>query len=164
MPTRLDQFPSLAAKNATSPEVAALFNALIARAEACAKLQDEQLEAVTRHREARTGKPFRHTKRQQKMLHEFDTDAEKALQDERRLVSGMDDAALLASALAGEQFKLHLDEDMFTSYREEDRGLAARIIDFRKETIRRLEAFLEISPLKEKVLRILPRKKWTNAS
>lgn len=164
MPTPPDQFPRLAKNKAGTPELAALFEDLSLRADACAKLQDAFLEGIINHREARTGKSFLYTKRQEKMLSEFDSDAEKALRDQERHVAAMDDPALLASALSREQFQLQQDEHMLSAYREEDRDLAARIIEFRRETVRRIQAFIETSPLREKVLLIVPRKKWTAIS
>ena len=164
MSTRPDQFPRLAKIKANTPEVAALFEILTRRADACAKLQDVFLDGIINHREARTGKPFDYSKRQKKMIAEFDADAEKALRDQEQHVAAMDDPTLLASALSGEQFQLQQDEDMLSAYREEDRDMAARIIEFCRETARQIQAFIEKSPFREKVLLIVPRKKWKAVS
>ena len=52
-------------------------------------------ESVIRHREARTGKPFRHTKRQERFLERFDEDAAQAEQDVETFIAKMDDRTLL---------------------------------------------------------------------
>jgi hypothetical protein len=157
MPTRPDQFPLLAAKKATAPDVAELFAALAVRAEALAKLEDELLETATRNRETRTGKKFQYSRRQEKFIAETDRDAEKALRDEELLVAGMDDAALLAGALSGEQFNLNLDEGKLRYWRDEDRPCVNRIVEFRKETIQLIQNFVDRSPLKQRILGIIPK-------
>jgi hypothetical protein len=152
MPTRPDMSAAFAAKKASSPELSKFFLNLQARAETLAKLQDEFIETIKRNREARTGKKFNYSKNQQKSLAEFDRDAEKATQELEAITSRMDDSALLTSALSGEEQQLQLDEQMFPHYREEDKPMASKIIEFRKETIRIIRSYIDASPLKEKVL------------
>jgi hypothetical protein len=159
MPTRPDDFPVLAAKKATSPEIKAMFQNLFVRAQTCAQLQDALLEQIVKNREARSGKLFRYSKPQQKMLVEFDQNAEKALQDQEALVARMDDASLLANALIGEEHQLLWDNDLYSTMPTEVRELANRILEFRKETILMLKGFIERSPLQEKIRGMLPRKK-----
>lgn len=151
-------------KRAESADVAALFERLAARAVACAELQDELLEGITKHREARTGRGFRYTRRQQEQLKEFDSDAERAMQDEQRLIATMDDASLLASTVGAEQASLELDEAMYPTMPEEDKAAASRVVSHRKETIRLLMEFIECSPLKDRVLAYLRRTTRTRPS
>ncbi len=126
-------------------------------------MQDEFLESIVRNREARTGKPFRNTKRQQRFLDEFDSDAQQALRDLERLTAKMDDQSLLISAVSGEHQQLGLDEGMASSYRPEDREMAQRMIEFRRETIRMIEQFVETSPFRGQVVSIWHEKKKSNA-
>jgi len=161
MPTRPDQSAALAAKQAKSPDVVRLFEQLASRAEAYARMQDEFLASIIRHREARTGKPFRNTKRQQRFLDQFDSDAEQAVRDMERLTTEMDDRTLLIFALSGECHQLELDERMASSYRPEDREMAERMLEFRRETIRMIEQFVETSPFRGQVVSIWHAKNKT---
>jgi HEPN domain-containing protein len=163
MATRPDQSAALAAKQAKLPEVVRLFEQLAGRAETLARMQDEFLESIIRNREARTNKPFRNTKRQQRFLDEFDKDAEQAVRDMERLTAKMDDRSLLISALSGEHQQLQLDEGMASSYRPEDKEMAERLIEFRRETIRLIEQFVETSPFRGQVISIWHAQKKTNA-
>lgn len=94
-------------------------------------MQGQFLESVIRHREARTGKPFRHTKRQQRFLECIDEDAAQAERDVESVTAKMDDRTLLISAPSNEQQQLGLDEAMAASYRPEDKDMAQRMIEFR---------------------------------
>ncbi|MEI6193937.1 MAG: hypothetical protein WCS42_06360 [Verrucomicrobiota bacterium] len=153
MAARPDQSASLSAKQAKSPEVVKLFEQLANRAEIYARMQDEFLEGIIRHREARTGKPFRNSNRQQKIIGEFDRDAEQALLDLEHIIAKLDDKALLVAALSSEYQQLRL-EGMASDHRPEDREMAQRMIDFRRETIRLIEHFVEVSPFKGQVVSI----------
>ena len=160
MPIRANQSAGIAAKQAKSPEVVDLFQKLAARAEAFASMQEEFIAGIIRHRETRTGKPFRYTKNQQKSLDNFDADAAKSEDDMKRLTAQMDDKALLTSVLSGEQMDLQMDETMAPSYPPEDREMAHRMIDFRRETIRIIEEFIENSPFRGQIVSIWrPKKK-----
>lgn len=159
MPTRPDQSHSFAAKQAKSPDVAALFQVLGTRAETYARMQDEFLESIIRHREARTGKPFRHTKRQERFVECFDQDAAQAERDVENITAKMDDRTLLISTLSSEHQQLELDEAMAASYRPEDKEMAERMIEFRRETIRMIEQFVESSSFKGQVTSIWHGKK-----
>ena len=163
MATRPDQSFALSAKQAKSSEVARLFEVLASRAETLARMQDEFLNSIIRNRDSRTGKPVRNTKRQQRFLDEFDTDAEQAVRELERLTAKMDDKNLLISALSGEDHQLGLDERGVSSFRPEDREMAQRIVDFRRETIRLIEQFVESSPLRGQVVSIWHEKSHTNA-
>ncbi len=151
MPTLPDCFPALAAKKTSLPELAALFEVLSGRAQACARLQDALLEDIMRNRAARSGKSFQHSKRQQKMLTEFDRDAENARREQEVLVAGMDDVSLLANALVGEENQLRWDAQMNAALPAEVQDPAIRVLEFRKETIRILNDFIDALPLKQKV-------------
>jgi len=148
MSTQPNCFAALAASKASSLDVSMLFQQLADRSVVLARMQDEFLAQIIRHREARTGKPFRYTKRQQGLLGEFNNDAEKAMQDMKQLISKMDDKSLLTSALSCEYQEYQMDENMVSSYRPEDRENAGDIINFRQETIRLIEQFIETSPYK----------------
>jgi hypothetical protein len=152
MPTRPDMSAAFAAKKASSLELSKFFLNLQVRAETLARLQDEFIETIKTNRETRTGKKFNYSKQQQKSLAEFDRDAEKAAQELEAITAKMDDSALLVSALSGEEQQLQLDEHMFPTYREEDKPMASKIIEFRKETIRIIRSYIDASPLKDKVL------------
>jgi hypothetical protein len=115
-------------------------------------MQDEFLEGIIRHREARSGKPFRYNKRQQQILDEFDHDAEQARRQVERLTAEMDDRTLLISALSNEYQQLEFDERMVSSYRPEDRETAQRMIEFRRETILMIEQFVETSAFRGQVV------------
>lgn len=159
MPTRPDESAALAAKQAKSPEVAGLFEQLAKRAVTYAQMQDEFLESLIRHREERTGKPFRHTKSQRQFLDECDRDAERASQDVARFTAKMDDRSLLISELSSEDMQLQSDERMISSYRPEDREMVQRMMEFRRETIRIIEQFVESSPFEGQVVSIWQNKK-----
>jgi hypothetical protein len=152
MPTRPDPSAVFAAKQAKSPAVAGLFDQLASRAQVFAQMQDEFLESSIRHREERTGKPLRHTKGQQRSLDQFDRDAEQAIREMERRTATMDDKHLLISALSSEYLLLEVDEGMAASHRPEDREMAQRLVDFRRETIRLIEQFVETSPFKGQVV------------
>lgn len=164
MPTQPDQSAALAAKQATLPEVVRLFEKLAGRAETYARMQDEFLEGIVRHREARTGKPFRYTTRQQQMLGEFDQGTEQARKDLERVTAKMDDRTLLISAVSSEYQQLEIDESMASSYPLEDREMAQRMVEFRRETIRMIEQFVETSSFRGQVVSIWPGKKKTKAA
>ena len=132
-----------------------MFQNLFVRAQTCAQLQDVLLEEVLRNREARSGKPFQYSKRQHNVLAEFDRDAERARQKEEELADQMDDTSLLANALIGEEHQLQWDTDLYLTMPPEVRESANRVLEFRSDTIRILNKFIEISPLKEKVQSIL---------
>lgn len=151
MPTLPDCFPAVAAKKASSPDVAGLFQVLSQRAQICAQLQDALLEKLTQNREKRSGKPFKHSKRQEKMLAEFDSDAERARREQEVLVAGMDDVSLLANALVGEEHQVQWDAKIYSTMPPEVDDSTNRVLEYRKETIRLLNEFIESSPLKEKV-------------
>lgn len=159
MPTRPDQSVVLAAKHAKSPDAVELFRQLVSRADDYARMQDEFLEGIIRHREARTGKPFRYTGRQERFLGCFDEEAAQAERDMERLTAGMDDKGLLTSTLSSEYQSLELDERMLASYPAEDREMAQRMIEFRRGTIRMIEQFVESSPFRGKVVSLWHRKK-----
>ena len=159
MPTRPDPSHAFAAKQAKSSNVARLFHQLAARAESYARMQDEFLEGIIRHREARTGKPFHNTTRQQRFLDCFDKDAAQAENDVERLTAKMDDRMLLISALSSEHQQLSFDEGMLGSYRPEDKEIALCMVEFRRETIRIIEQFVEASPFKGQVASIWQGKK-----
>lgn len=124
-------------------------------------MQDEHLESIIRRREARTGKPFRNTKRQEKFLECFDQDAAHAERDLESITPKMDDRSLLISALSSEHQQLELDEAMASSYRPEDREMAQRMVEFRRETIRMIEQFVESSQFRGQVASIWHAKKKT---
>lgn len=163
MATRPDQSHVLAAKHAKSPDVAALFRKLALRAEDYALMQDQFLEGIIQHREARTGKPFRYTKRQEQMLEGFDKDAAQAECDLERITAGMDDRSLLTSALSSEYQQLQFDEGMATSYPPEDKEMAQLMIEFRRETVRIIEQFVQNSPFRRQVHSIGHGKKKSKA-
>ena len=112
-----------------------------------------------RHREARTGKPFRNTKRQGRFLECLEADAGQAERDVESITAKMDDRMLLISALTSECQQLDLDETMAVSYRPEDKEMAERMIKFRRETIRLIEEFVERSCFKGQVATIWHGKK-----
>jgi hypothetical protein len=126
-------------------------------------MQDQFLEEAIRHREARTGKQFRYTKRQEQTLESFDEDAAQAERDLERITAGMDDRSLLTSALSSEHQQLQFDEGMATSYPPEDHEMAQRMIEFRRETIRIIEQFVQNSPFRGQVHSIWHGKKKTKA-
>lgn len=161
MPTRPDQFPKIARKRARSPEVARLFEQLAERAEVFARMQDEFTESITRHRAAREGRPVRLSARQQRMLTEFDRDAEQAVRDMERHTANMDDAALLTSALSGVEQQIQLDEHMFPGFHSDDKPMATRLLDYQRETMRLIEQFVESSPFQGSVTSIWHGKRIT---
>ena len=161
MATCPDQFPRLAVKRAQSPEIARLFEDLARRAEVFAKMLDEFTESVGRHRSAREGRPVRLSRRQQQMLSEFDRDAEKAVQEMERHIARLDDATLLSSALSGVDQQIRLDERMFTGWHEDDKPMAARLLDFERETKAIIQRFVESSPFKGKVRSLWNAKQTT---
>jgi hypothetical protein len=163
MPTRPDQSFALAARQAKSADVVKLFKQLAARAETYATMQDEFLEAVIRHREARAGKPFHYTRRQERLLECFDEGAAQAERDIEDATTKMDDRTLLTSTLSSEYQSLELDETMASSYRPEDKAMALRMIGFRRETIRMIEEFVENSPFRGQVISIWHGKKKPKA-
>jgi hypothetical protein len=117
-------------------------------------MQDEFLDGIIRHREARTGRTFRYTKRQERYIGCLDEDAAQSERDMQRLTADMDDRTLLTSALSSEYQQLEFDESMATSYRPEDREMAQRMVEFRRETIQMIEQFVESSPFRGQVVSI----------
>jgi hypothetical protein len=112
---------------------------------------DEFTETVARHREAREGRPFRLTKGQQKFIAEAECDADKEVQKMERHAMNLDDAALLMCTLSSECMQMDTDERMFSGWHSDDREAARRMMEFRRETIRLIEQFVESSPFKGKV-------------
>lgn len=159
MPTKTDQSYALAEEQASSPDVARLFRELAARAKSYAQMQDEFLEGIIRHREARTGKLFRNTKRQQQFLDCADQGAAQAEAEVAALTVSMDDKTLLVSTLTGEYQQLQFEEGMLPSYRPEDSEMAQRLVEFRRENIRIIEQFVEASPFKGQVVSLWHGKK-----
>ena len=151
MPTRPEQFPTVALKYAKSPDVARLFGELAQRAETLARMRDEFLESITLHRATREGRPFRPTKREQSMLAGFDCDADKAVQELERHAAIMDDAALLSTALSCVHQAVRLDEHLFPGLRDQDKPMATRLLDYQRETMRLIEQFAESPPFKGNV-------------
>lgn len=117
-------------------------------------MQDEFLEVIIRHREARTSKPVRQTKSQQRTLDTFERDADLAVLDVERGITKMSDTTLLTVALSSEYQQLRLDEGLALTYHTEDRQMAQQMIEFRRETIRLIESFVESSPFKGRVVLI----------
>jgi len=161
MPTLRDQFPRIALKQAQSPEVAGLFEQLAERAEVLAHMQDEFIESITRHRSAREGRPVRLSARQQRMLTEFDRDAEKAVRDMERHTASMDDAALLTGALSDVDQQIQLDEYMFQGLHADDAPMAMQLLDYQRETKRLIEQFVESSSFRGRVKSIWHGKRIT---
>ncbi len=156
MTTPHDAFPQLALKQARSPDVARLFEELARRAGILAAMQDEFTRSIIRHREAREGKPFRFSRTQKRTLANFDRDAEQAAGEMDRIVTGMDDAALLASALSEIDQEIQLDERMLSSWHDDDKPMARRLLEFQRETKRLIEQFLERSPFRVSARSIWP--------
>ena len=161
MPTRPDQFPRIALKRAQSPDLVRLLEQLAARAEVFARMQDEFTESITRHRASREGRPVRLSTRQQRMLTEFDSDAEQAVRDMERHCASMDDAALLTSALSGAEQQIQLDEHMFPGFHADDKPMAMALLDYQRETMRLIEQFVESSPFRGRVTSIWHGKRIT---
>ena len=151
MANRPDQFPQIALRRAQSPEVVRLFEELARRADLFAKMHDEFTQSITQHRAARDGRPVRLSTRQQRMLSEFDRDAERAVEDMERHATNMDDAALLTIALSGTDQQIQLDEHMFHGWHDDDKPMATRLLDFQRETKAMIEHFVESSPFKDRV-------------
>lgn len=130
MPTRPDQFPSIARQRAQSSEVARLFERLTERAEVFARMLDEFTDSITRNRAAREGRPVRLSTRQQRRLTEFDRDAEQALRNMERHTASLDDAALLTSALSGIEQQTQLDEHMLPGFHDDDKPMATQLLNY----------------------------------
>jgi hypothetical protein len=162
MPTRPDQFPTIALKRAQSPDLVRLFEQLAQRAEVFARMQDEFTESITRNREAREGRPVRLSGRQQQMLNDFDRDAEQAVRDMERQTASMDDAALLTCALSSAEQGIQLDEHMFLATHADDKALATQLLDYQRETMRLIERFVESSPFRGKIRSIWHGKRITS--
>ena len=136
MPIHPDQFPRLAAKKATSPEVALLFTELARRAETFAKMLGEFAAEIAGHRVTREWKPVRVTAKQQQLLNELAVDPDKAEREIERFVANMDDAALLNCAFMSIKQQIRLDERMFNGWHDCDKAFAQRLIEYEKETMR----------------------------
>jgi hypothetical protein len=140
------------AEQAKSPDVAKLFVQLASRAKVSARMSDEFVDGIIRHREARTGRQLRYSRCQQEFLDEYlddsDQAAEKGAKEIGRIIAKMDDKTLLMSALSSECDQLDFDEHMLSSFNEDDREMAQRIIEFRRETIGVIQQFMENSPFK----------------
>lgn len=158
MRAKPDKSHSIAARHSQSRGVAALFEQLAAREETYARMQDEFLENIIRHRRARTGKPFRDTKRQQEFIRAADEDAATGEKVVEELSAKMNDGELLTSALTSEHQQLEFDEAMAVTYPPEDREMAQRMIEFRRQTIQIITEFVEASPFKGQVVSLWNRK------
>jgi len=142
MRARPDQFPKIGAKQAASPDAARLFDELAHRADTFAQMQDKSTESITKHREAREGRPVHLTKSDQRLMAEFGADADKVVQDMRDHVGSMDDTALLVCALSGVHQQMDVDERMFSGWPDEDKPAARRLIDYERETLRLIQQFI----------------------
>jgi len=161
MATHADPFPQIALKHAESPDVVFLFEGLAARAEVFARMQDEFTAGITKHREAREGKPLKMTTIQQRTLANYERDAEQAKRDIERFAANMDDAALLTNALSGVDQQIQLDEHMFPGWHDDDKPMARKLLDFQRETKALIERFVESSPFKDRVKSIWHGKQIT---
>jgi hypothetical protein len=89
------------------------------------------------------------------MLAEFDRDAEQARRDQEALVAGMNDVSLLTNALIGEEHQMEWDAKMYLTMPPEVQSSVNRVLEFRKETIRILDEFIENSSVKEAVRNLI---------
>ncbi|NBR84997.1 MAG: hypothetical protein EBS84_02995 [Proteobacteria bacterium] len=138
-----------------------LFGQLEERAEVFARMQDEFTEIIALHRAAREGRPVRLSARQQRMLTEFDRDAEQAVRDMERHTFSMDDAALLTSALSGVEQQIQLDEHMLPGFHADDQPMATQLLEYQRETMLLIEQFVASSPFRGRVTSIWHGKRIT---
>lgn len=142
MASRQDPFLKLALERAQSPEVARLLEEIARRAATFADMQDEFAGTILRNREIREGKPVRVTKAQQRTLANCERDAGQSAREMENIVTGMDDVAVLLSALACMDQEIETDEHVLTSFHDDDKPMARRLLDFQRETKRLIEQFM----------------------
>jgi hypothetical protein len=148
----LSLFPRLAAQQAQSPALRALFEQLTERAESLAKLRDELQKTIRSNREARTGKPFHFAKRQEQTLADFTGDAVACEKELPARVARLGDAGMLGVALRSEQQQLESEERLYAVFREDNQAASNRVLAFRRETLEIIQRFVENSEFKETVL------------
>jgi hypothetical protein len=149
--TDSNQFENLAAKRASSDGVRTLFELLARRAVALQTLHDELQKVIIKNREARSGKPFRFSQRQKRLLSEFQRDAGDCASELPARVARLNDATLLNVALRNERQQLETEGKLYAVFREEDKSAAEGILDFRRETIRIIIDFIEHSEFRDTV-------------
>ena len=162
MRAREDRSAKLSAKQAKSPEVINLFIRLADRATSYAQMENEFWEILDRNRESRTGKPSQLTKHQQRTLERFERDADEATKELEHQLTRMDDKSLLISSITNENMLIETDLGMAETLHPEDKELAHRLIDFRRETVRLIEEFIESSEFADQVASIWRSTNRTN--
>lgn len=150
-PVATPQSAKIAARYARLPEVKGLFEELSRRYETLAAMQTEFIEAIKRNRAVREGKPVKISKRGERIIEEFDRDAEQATQDMERLSRGMDDRALLTSELSSIQQMIGFDEGMLSAWHPDDKPLAQAIINHQREMLKLIEDFVQNSSFQGQV-------------
>jgi hypothetical protein len=151
VPSPPDLFLPVAIEHASLPEVADLLRKLAARSVTLSEMNEQFSTQIIRRREAETGKRFKLTKAQARTLAHYTEDSAKIRAEQGRNMQHLDDAHLLVVARGNEEAQLSMDEAMLKSWHPDNLELAKAIIEFRWETLRIIEAFIEASPLKETV-------------
>lgn len=145
MSTDSNQFENLAAKQASSDGVRTLFERLATRAVPLQSLHDELQKVIVTNRQIRSGKPFRFSQRQKRLLSEFQKDAEDVTSELPARIARLNDPALLSVALRSERQQLETEGKLYAVFHEEDKSAAEKILAFRQETIRLITDFIEHS-------------------
>src|SRR5208282_1312081 len=157
MPMPANRFEDLAARQAQSDGVRALFEQLANRASQLQALKDDLQKVIVRNREARTGRAFRFSRRQRSILSDFEKDAENSVRGLPAQVARLGDAGLLTVAWRNEELLLATERRLYKVFREEDKLAADRILRFRQETLGVIREFIENSKFKDVIpLRKLP--------
>jgi len=122
---------------------------------------DDALELLAvSHRSASTPP----SKTQRRLMSEFKSDADRAVQDIERHVASMDDAALPTSTLSTVQQQIELDERMFSGWHEDEKSTARRLIDYERETLQLIEEFIESATFRRRVTSIWNDNRDTNVA
>ena len=108
-------------------------------------LHDELQKVVITNRQIRSGKPFRFSQREKRLLSEFQKDADDARSEMPARIARLNDPTLLNVALRNERQQLEIEGKLYAVFREEDKSAAEKILAFRQETIRLITDFIEHS-------------------
>jgi hypothetical protein len=147
--TDSNQFENLAAKQASSEGVRRLFELLATRATTLQTLHIELQKVIVTNRELRSRKTFSFSRRQKRLLSEFQKDAEDATRELPAGIERLSDAALLSVALRNERQQLETEGKLYAVFRDEDKPATEKILAFRQETIRIITGFIENSEFRD---------------
>ncbi len=126
-----------------TPEVKALFESLLARAERIDAMSRTLPDQIRANRRRREGKPDARRRSAKKSVHSFEEDSQEAAARLPSLIAGLRSEALLVrTALQCERTALEMDRAVYIGGHPEDDALGRPLLGLRAEDIAELEAFV----------------------